>query len=96
VLNCETGQVKKKKLGKGLECNNFFGCGNPLTTRAHDEIQTGIPTTLILATQEYSSENVCVCYQCGMVNSPCSGDGGEREGTQEKGGKSYWGIIEKE
>ena len=77
------GKVKKKK-GKGVECNIFFGCGNPLSTRAHDEIQTGIPTTFILATQRMQHRKVCVLYQCGMDDSPWTGEGNGK-GKRKRG-----------
>lgn len=82
------GKVKKKK-GKGVECNIFFGCGNPLSTRAHDEIQTGIPTTFILATQGCSTEK-CVCYINAAWTTPLGlGRGMGRE--RGKGGKELLG-----
>jgi hypothetical protein len=86
VLNCGTGQVKKKKeKGKGVECNIFFRCGNPLTTRAHDEIQMGIPTTFILATQRCNTEK-CVCVINAAWTTPLGlGREGNGRGKRKRG-----------
>jgi hypothetical protein len=68
--------------------NIFFGCGNPLiSTRAHDEIQTGIPTTFILSnTRIAAPRKVYVSDQCGMDDSPWSGE--------ETGGETGKGVKE--
>jgi hypothetical protein len=72
----------------------------PIRIRAHDEIQKGIPTTFILSNTGIAApRKVCVSDQCGMDDSPWSG---EQKGWEtEKGGKellggnglSKWNVI---
>ncbi len=73
-------QTKKKEKRRGM--NNFFGCGNPLIV--HDEIQKGIPTTFILATQEVQLLEKCVCYINAAWTTPL-GLGRKWERRGEKG-----------
>jgi hypothetical protein len=69
-----------------------------ISTRAHDEIQKGIPTTFILSdTGIAAPRKVCERDQCGMDDSPWSGEEmGEETGKGGErviGGLSKWNDI---
>jgi hypothetical protein len=69
----------------------------PISTRAHDEIQKGIPTTFILTNTGIATpRKVFVSDQCGMDDSPWSGE--EMGGETGKGGELLGenGFIEME